>query len=116
MLIRRNTKEFKKVKELLDDLDGDDSLKRKLILYVVKAGQSLRKRIRIDSKLPDNKILFELQWDAVKFSMLDKSFKLFRASQQPALYYFKTANDNEWDRNPFEFKGEAKKELEQFID
>jgi hypothetical protein len=115
MQVRRNSKEFKKVREIIDDLSSDKDLKKKIILYIVKAGQQLRKRIRIDSKLPDNKILFELQWDAVKYSLLDNSFRLFRSDQDPSLYYFKTMNDTEWDQNPFELKGEHKKELLNLI-
>lgn len=112
MQVRRNSKEFRKVKEILDDLDEDPAIRKKITLFVVKAGEKLHRRIPINSKLADHKILFDLQWDAVKYAMLDRSFGLRRSDKYPGLYYFRSNSDKSWDQSPFQLSRLLQKQLE----
>lgn len=76
---------------------------KKITLYIVKAGKGLKSRIPVNSKLPDHKVLFNLQWDTVKYGILDHSFALNRDERSEGLYYFTVSSDPEWTQSPFEF-------------
>lgn len=114
MQLKRNTKEFKKVKELVEAILDDSERNKNLQLFLTKAGDPLSKRIKLNAKLKDSEILSGFQVDALKYAFLDKSFQLFRDEDEKGLYYFKTRNDPDWDQHPFQLKGSASEELQQF--
>lgn len=114
MLIKRSSKEFKELKSLMEDLSSDSDVKKKLVLYLVKAGHSLDSMTKLTSKMKNADVLFDFQNEAINYSFLDRSVQLHRSEEIPGLYYFKSKNDEAWDRNPFELKGDARKRMEEF--
>lgn len=114
MQIARNTKEFKKIKELMDEIAEKRSRKPHVKLFIVKPGRSLKERIAIDSLGKDSSLFFEMNFEMVMEFLRNYDYHLHR-SEEEELYFFRRANAEDWDQNPFQFSAALTKKLRPFL-
>jgi len=98
-LIKRNSKEFKKLRDDLDEILDDPKKLKKLKLFSLKPYQSVDERIALRLTNKQEKVIYDLQLDALKFNLLDSKHKLFREGK---LYFFKSSSKSEYVEVPFE--------------
>ncbi|MBA3663228.1 MAG: hypothetical protein H0W61_03345 [Bacteroidetes bacterium] len=108
--IKRNSREFKVVKELLVDYAESATRKKVIKLYALKPYQSLEERILINDLKKDVAILYDLSYESILEYIRDRSKKLFR-EDKVALYYFKSSSKSKWIEYPFELTGKLKKQV-----
>ncbi|MCD6069301.1 MAG: hypothetical protein K0S33_4127 [Bacteroidetes bacterium] len=109
--VKRNTKEFKQVKELLEEYEGLKGAKRYIRLYSLKPWQKIEEAVLLNDTKRDTDILYSLAYEGLlDYIRYNRSKKLFREEKR-ALYYFKSGATNRWIEFPFEFMGKLKKQL-----
>jgi hypothetical protein len=107
--IKRNSREFKDLKELLSEVSEKPTRKKYLLLYSLKDGSNIDERVLIN-QADKSGVVFELTLQSVLAYMRDRRKKLFR-KERSALYAFKDSAASEWMEFPFELKGPYKKEI-----
>jgi hypothetical protein len=111
-LIRRNTPGFRSIRELIDELRKDPSRKRSVLLYALKPGEPLSKKILINTLKQNKDVLYDLQYEVIYDLLRERSHKLFGDDRSP-LFYFKTAANSTVIESPFEFRGATKKKIQE---
>jgi DNA ligase D-like protein (predicted polymerase) len=100
MLIRRNTKEFKGIRNLLSKYAGQPARKKLIRLYVVKAGETLKDKIAIDRLGSEADFYYDLNYSSILSHLDDPDYRLHKSSS-PGLYYFKSIHFPKWEQTPF---------------
>jgi hypothetical protein len=108
--VKRNSREFKDIKDIFDDYEGHASRKKLILLYSVKPYESIEDRILLNDQKKDASVLYGLNYESVKDYLRDRSKKLFRENDK-ALYYFKSSEGSKWIEFPFELKGKLKEQV-----
>ena len=111
MLIPRNTKEFKAVRDIVEEVNENPRKKRSIKVYVVRPGQSLVHRVDVSKLKEDRDVIYNLTFDSVVESLRNQNYKLHRSEEIKGLYYFHTTSDDRWDRNPFMLSKSAMKKI-----
>ncbi|MEO6305783.1 MAG: hypothetical protein ABIP51_21720, partial [Bacteroidia bacterium] len=93
--IKRNSKEFKEVQEIISDYAEVSGRKRWILLYALKPHQTLSARILLNTRKQDSEVLYKLAYDSLTDYFKDRSKKLFR-DQKTGVYYFKTNAASKW--------------------
>ena len=112
--VRRNTKEFKKVLAVLKKYYNDPAAKRLIKLYALKPTETLDRKILINNLKSNRDVIYEMNYESILTNLESESRKLYREEDKP-FYFFKTSAASDWYELPFEFSGQAKKELHKFI-
>lgn len=103
MQIKRNSPEFRAVRDFINDHVDDAGRKKKIRLYSLKPSEALKNRILIRSS-----IIYDLQFEVLLFNLLDAKHKLFR-NEKSGLYYFKSSAESKFIELPFEIIGKMEK-------
>ena len=109
--VKRNSKEFKAIAEIIEKYAEKPQRKRLIKLYIVKAGHKLDSKIPIDKLGKEGYIYYDLNYDAVKRHLKDPDLRLYKADAEEPFYYFLHSRNKTWDQNPFELKGKLAKEI-----
>jgi hypothetical protein len=109
-LVKRNSAEFKKVKELLEEYETDARRKKLIKLYAHEAGSPSGSQTLINEVKGSSAVIFDITYASIRDYLRDRSKKLFRDGKMPS-YCFKNSAKSDYQEFPFEFAGKLKKEL-----
>ena len=115
MLIRRNTKEFKGIRNLLEKYAGQSMRKKLIRLYVVKAGETLKDKIAIDSLGNEADFYYDLNYSTILSNLNDPDYRLHKSST-PGLFYFKSIHLPKWEQTPFLIPQKILSRIDEFAD
>ncbi|MDF2453727.1 MAG: hypothetical protein K0S26_3231 [Bacteroidota bacterium] len=114
ILIKRNTPEFKEVKNLVSEYTDSSSAKKYILLYSMKPYQELKEKILLNTVKKDGAILYSLAYDSLREYICSNTKKLFREEKE-SIYYFKTSSASASIELPFAFAGKLKKSLSKLL-
>jgi hypothetical protein len=106
--IKRNSREFKDVKEIIDEYKDDPTRKKLIRLYSLKPLEKLENKELIKSQTKNAAVVYDLNYELITEYLRDRNKKLFREDAAP-LYYFKTSATSPLTEQPFELTGKLKK-------
>jgi DNA primase len=110
MQIRRNTKAFKTILEIVtscrDRADRQDLIR----LYITRAGQKITDRIAIEGNKSEAAFFYDLGYQAILNNLSSSNHQLFQSDEIPGIYYFHSTISKDWDEAPFEFDTKIKEE------
>jgi hypothetical protein len=106
--IRRNTREFRMLRDAFDDYATKPSRTRSIILYSLRPGQPLSARVPLDNKRDPSNVLYNMQYESVQEYFRDRNKKLYWR-RGTGLFYFKPTASSTWIELPFEIKGRIRK-------
>jgi len=109
--VKRNSYEFKMIREIFDEYEGTAKSKRSIKLYALKPFETLDKRVLMNDLKKNKDVIYALTYDTLlDYLRFNKSKKLFRESL--GLYYFKSNAKSKWMEFPFELSPSLKKRVQ----
>ena len=111
MLIRKNTKAFKTILEILTACRDRADREQLIRLFINKAGDTVRERISIEGIQADAGLFYEMNYAAVLGNLKSSSHQLHHSDEFPGVYFFRSSSNKVWDETPFEFDLAIKKEF-----
>lgn len=116
MLIRRNTKEYKGVRNILEMYADRSSRKNLIKLFVVKPGETLRERIPVDKLGAEADVYYDMNYSAILNNLYDPDHRLHKSKTVPGMYYFKSLPFPRWEQTPFQLPERLIARLDEFAD
>lgn len=111
MLIRKNTKAFKTIHEIITACQQRKDRERLVRLYITKAGHTIHDRISIESIQGEAELLYEMNYETILMNLNSAGHQLQVSDDVPGIYFFHRTSNKEWDETPFEFDEAVKKEF-----
>jgi bifunctional non-homologous end joining protein LigD len=111
MLIRKNTKAFKTILEIVSVCQGRADREKLIRLYITKAGHSISERINVEAIQGDAALFYEMNYQSVLNNLQSPNHQLHHSDEIPGIYFFHTTSNKTWDETPFEFDEAIKKEF-----
>jgi DNA ligase D-like protein (predicted polymerase) len=103
MLIRKNTKAFKTILQLFQQVQHRENREKFIRVFITRAGNSVHERISTFS-IPENGALYYKMTFATILTHLESSDRQLHVSDElPGLYFFHSSQNSAWDEFPFEF-------------
>src|SRR6185503_17552447 len=87
LLVKRNSAEFKEIKEIVSDYSDLAGRRRWILLYSLKPYHSLKVAVLLN-KEPDADVIYNLAYDSLHDYIYNRSEKLYR-DEDSGIYYFK---------------------------
>ena len=116
MLIRKNTKAFKTVFEIIRACQDRPDREKLIRLYITKAGHSIKDRISVEGIQGDAGLFYEMNYHAVLNNLESSNRQLHQSDDIPGMYFFHNTSNKAWDETPFEFDEAIKKEFASLPD
>ena len=111
MLIRKNTKAFKTILEIVATCRDRPDRGALIRLFITKAGDSVRERISIEGIQDEAGLFYEMNYQAVLGNLKSSNHQLCHSDEIPGVYFFHSSSNKVWDETPFEFDEVVKKEF-----
>src|SRR5687768_7756501 len=111
MLIRKNTKAFKTILEIVSVCQSRVDREKLIRLYITKAGHSVNERINVEAIQGDAALFYEMNYQSVLNNLQSPNHQLHVSDETPGIYFFHSTSNKVWDETPFEFDEEIKKEF-----
>ena len=111
MLIRKNTKAFKTILEIVTACQDRPDREKLIRLYITKAGNSIKDRISVEGIQGDAALFYELNYHSVLSNLQSSDRQLNQSDDVPGIYFFHSTSNKVWDETPFEFDEAIKKEF-----
>jgi bifunctional non-homologous end joining protein LigD len=111
MLIRKNTKAFKTILQIITACQQRTDREKLVRLYITKAGHSILDRINIESIEGDAQLLYDMNYEAVLMNLNSSGHQLQVSDDVPGIYFFHSTSNKVWDETPFEFDEAVKKDF-----
>lgn len=103
MQIRKNTKAFKTILEIISACQDRLDREKLIRLYITKAGHSIRDRISVEGIQAEAGLFFEMNFQAVLNNLKSPNHQLHQSDEIPGIYFFHGTSNKVWDQTPFEF-------------
>jgi DNA ligase D-like protein (predicted polymerase) len=103
MLIRKNTKAFKTIAEIVTTAQSRADREKLIRLYITKAGHSIKDRISVEGIQGEADLFYEMNYQAVLNSLKSSNHQLHQSDEIPGIYFFRSTSNKVWDETPFEF-------------
>lgn len=116
MLIRKNTKAFKTILEIITDCQGRADREKLIRLYITKAGHSIQERISVEGIHGEAALFYEMTYQSVLNNLQSSNHQLNVSDEIPGIYFFHSTSNKAWDETPFEFDDAVKKEFSSLPD
>lgn len=116
MIIRKNTKAFKTIKEIITACRERPDRQKLIRLYITRAGHSIKDRINVEGIQGDADLFYEMNYDAVWNNLESTDRQLHQSDDIPGVYFFHSNSNKMWDETPFEFDELVKKEFASLSD
>jgi DNA ligase D-like protein (predicted polymerase) len=116
MLIRKNTKAFKTIVEIVTACQERADREQLIRLFITKAGNTVVDRISVDSIQGDAALFYEMNYQTVLNSLRSPNHQLNESDEIPGLFYFHSTSNKRWDETPFEFDDAIKTEFKTLPD
>jgi len=111
MLIRKNTKAFKTILEIVTACQSRSDREKLIRLYITRAGHTLEDRISIEGIQDDAQVFYEMNYQTVLTYLNSSNHQLHHSDDIPGIYFFRSTSNKVWDEAPFEFDEAVKKEF-----
>jgi DNA ligase D-like protein (predicted polymerase) len=111
MLIRRNTKTFKTIMEIVTACQSRADREKLIRLYITKAGHSINDRISVEGIQGEADVLYNMNYQAVLNNLKSSGHQLHHSDEIPGIYFFHSSLNKAWDETPFEFDEAIRKEF-----
>ena len=111
MLIRKNTKTFKTILEIISRCQGRVDREKLIRLYITRAGHSISDRISVEGIQGDAALFYEMNYQSVMNNLQSPSHQLHISDEISGIYFFHSSSNKVWDETPFEFDEAIKKEF-----
>src|SRR5688572_3952366 len=112
MQIRRNTKAFKAILEIITRCQDRPDRQNLIRLYITKAGHSIHDRINVEGIEDKAGFFYDMNYEAVLVSLTSADQQLHQSDEVPGIYFFHSSSNKEWDKTPFEFDVSIKEEFD----
>jgi DNA ligase D-like protein (predicted polymerase) len=116
MLIRKNTKAFKTILEIVSACQSRPDRENLIRLYITKAGHTIKDRISVEGIQGEAGLFYEMNYQAVLNNLRSSNHQLQVSEDLPGIYYFHSTSNKVWDETPFEFDEEIVKEFNSLPD
>lgn len=116
MLIRKNTKAFKTILEIITACKDRPDREKLIRLYITRAGHSIEDRISVEGIQGDAALFYEMNYHAVLSNLESSNRQLQQSDDIPGIYFFHSTGNKAWDETPFEFDEAVKKEFASLPD
>ncbi len=111
MQIRRNTKAFKTILEIVTSCSNRADRQDLIRLYITRAGQSIADRIAIEGNKSEATFFYDLGYQAIMNNLNSPNHQLYQSDDVPGIYFFHSTLSKAWDEAPFEFDVKIKDEF-----
>ncbi|HYG02807.1 MAG TPA: hypothetical protein VD927_10205 [Chryseosolibacter sp.] len=111
MLIRKNTKTFKTIHEIIRQCQYRPDREKLVRLYITKAGDSVAERINIEGIEEKSSLFYEMNYQTILSNLNSSTHQLHASEDVPGIYFFHTSSNKAWDETPFEFDEAVLKEF-----
>ncbi|MEJ1237340.1 hypothetical protein WBG78_04365 [Chryseolinea sp. T2] len=111
MLIRKNTKAFKTILEIVSTCQDRPDRDKLVRLYITKAGHSIDDRINVEGIQGESGLFYEMTYQTVLSNLQSSNHQLCVSDNIPGIYFFHSTSNKIWDEAPFEFDEEIKSEF-----
>src|SRR5947207_9162719 len=102
MIIRRNSKEYFGIEQIINEELTSNS-KSSLKLFSIPPGRSLADRVELkNQKSSLNKLYYTMAKENLISSLKNKDVSLYRADDNPNLYYFAKTKSKDYIESAFE--------------
>jgi DNA primase len=112
MLIRKNTKAFKSILEIITACQTRADREKLVRLYITKAGHSVNDRISVEGIEGESGLFYEMNYQTVLNSLTSSQHQLHSSDEIPGIYFFRSTTNKTWDETPFEFDPDIGNEFE----
>ena len=116
MLIRKNTKAFKTILEIITSCQTRPDREKLIRLYITRAGHTIKDRISVEGIQGDSAVFYEMNYQAVLTYLQSSNHQLHLSDDIPGIYFFRSTSNKVWDEMPFEFDEAVKKEFASLAD
>ena len=116
MIIRKNTKAFKTIKEIVTTCKDRPDRQKLVRLYITRAGHSIKDRISTEGLQGDADLFYEMNYEAVCNNLESSDRQLHQSDDIPGIFFFHSNSNKLWDETPFEFDELVKKEFASLQD
>lgn len=111
MLIRKNTKAFKTIVQIVSACQSRADREQLIRLFITKAGTTVKDRIAVDAIQGDAALFYEMNFQTVLNSLRSSNHQLNETDEFPGVYFFHSTSNKQWDETPFEFDEAVNKEF-----
>lgn len=111
MLIRKNTKAFKSILEIITTCQERPDRGKLIRLYITKAGHSIADRINVEGIQGESDLFYEMTYQTVMSNLQSSNHQLCVSDEVPGIYYFHSSTNKVWDEAPFEFDESVRTEF-----
>lgn len=116
MLIRKNTKSFKTIVEIVTLCRDRPDREQLIRLYITKAGHTIQDRISVEGIEGESGIFYELNYQTVLNNLKSSNHQLHISDEVPGVYFFRSSSNKVWDEIPFEFDESISREFASLHD
>lgn len=116
MIIRKNTKAFKTILEIMTSCRDRPDREKLIRFYITKAGDTLNDRISVEGIEGGAGLFYEMSYQAVLGNLKSSNHQLQQSDEISGLYFFHSSSNKVWDEAPFEFDEAIKKEFSSLPD
>lgn len=116
MLIRRNTRPFKTILEIITACQIRADRERLVRVYITKAGHSIHDRISVEGIQGEADVFYDLTYQTVLNNLQSSGHQLHHSDDTPGIYFLRSAINKTWDETPFEFDDAIRKEFASLSD
>ena len=103
MLIRKNTKAFKTILEILTACRDRQDREQLIRVYITKVGDTVRERINVEGIEGGAGLFYEMNYQAIMGNLKSSNHQLHQSDEIPGVYFFRSSSNKTWDESPFEF-------------
>jgi DNA ligase D-like protein (predicted polymerase) len=111
MLIRKNTRAFKTILEIVEACHGKPDRDKLIRVYITKAGHSIDERINVAGIQGDAGLFYDMTYQTILTNLKSSNRQLHQSDDLPGIYFFHSSADKNWAETPFEFDEAIKKEF-----
>ena len=111
MQIRKNTKAYKTVLEILTACRDRPDRDQLIRVYITKAGDTIKDRISVEGIQDQAGLFYEMGYQAVLGNLKSSNHQLHQSDEIPGIYFFHSSSNKVWDETPFEFDEAIKNEF-----
>jgi DNA ligase D-like protein (predicted polymerase) len=116
MQIRKNTKAFKTILEIVSACRDRPDREQLVRVYITKAGDTVKDRISVEGIEGGAALFYEMSYQAVLGNLKSANHQLHHSEDIPGIYFFHSSSNKVWDETPFEFDEAVKKEYASLPD
>lgn len=112
MQVRRNTRAFKTIVDIVARCQRRPDREKLIRLYITRAGHTIQDRISVEGiRGGDAALFYDMNYDAVLSNLKSSTHQLHASDELNGVYFFHTASSKTWDIAPFEFDDAVLKEF-----